>query len=58
MEQALIRETERRVPAAGLELLESLFVVDDLVKLLTARIRGSRSSSGMVSLNHTPGPSP
>ena len=52
------RETERRVPAAGLELLESLFVVDDLVKLLTARVRGSRSGS-MVSLNddHTPGPS-
>jgi len=45
------------VPAAGLELLESLFVVDDLVKLLTARVRGSRSGS-MVSLNnHTPGPS-
>ena len=52
------RETERHVPAAGLELLESLFVVDDLVKLLTARVRGSRSGS-MVSLNddHTPGPS-
>ncbi len=32
------RETERHVPSAGLELLESRFVVDDLVKLLTARV--------------------
>ena len=31
------RHTERHVPEAGLELLESRFVVDDLVKLLTAR---------------------
>jgi ubiquinone/menaquinone biosynthesis C-methylase UbiE len=51
------RETDRHVPAAGLELMASLFVVDDLVKLLTARVRGSRSGSGMVSLNDTPGPS-
>jgi ubiquinone/menaquinone biosynthesis C-methylase UbiE len=33
------RETERHVPAAGLELLESPFVVDDRVKLLGARPR-------------------
>jgi ubiquinone/menaquinone biosynthesis C-methylase UbiE len=31
------RQTERHVPAAGLELLESRYVVDDLVKLLTLR---------------------
>jgi ubiquinone/menaquinone biosynthesis C-methylase UbiE len=32
------RHTERHVPAAGLELLESRYVVDDLLKLLTARV--------------------
>ena len=32
------RYTERHVPAAGLELLESRYVVDDLLKLLTARV--------------------
>jgi ubiquinone/menaquinone biosynthesis C-methylase UbiE len=32
------RQTERHVPAAGLELVESRYVVDDLVKLLTLRI--------------------
>jgi ubiquinone/menaquinone biosynthesis C-methylase UbiE len=32
------RHTERHVPAAGLELLESRYVVDDRLKLLTARV--------------------
>ena len=32
------RHTDRHVPAAGLELLESRFVVDDLVQLLTVRV--------------------
>jgi ubiquinone/menaquinone biosynthesis C-methylase UbiE len=32
------RRTERHVPAAGLELLESRYVVDDLLKLLTVRV--------------------
>jgi ubiquinone/menaquinone biosynthesis C-methylase UbiE len=32
------RQTERHVPAAGLELLESRYVVDDLLKLLTVRV--------------------
>jgi ubiquinone/menaquinone biosynthesis C-methylase UbiE len=31
------RNTEQHVPAAGLELVESRFVVDDLLKLLTLR---------------------
>jgi hypothetical protein len=31
------RETERHVPEAGFELIESRYVVDDLVKLITAR---------------------
>ena len=31
------RQTERFVPAAGLELCESRYVVDDLMKLLTLR---------------------
>jgi ubiquinone/menaquinone biosynthesis C-methylase UbiE len=31
------RHTEQRVPEAGLELVESRYVVDDLVKLLTVR---------------------
>lgn len=31
------RETEKHIPAAGLELVDSRYVVDDLVKLLTAR---------------------
>lgn len=34
------RHTERYFPFAGLELLESRFVVDDLVKMLTARVPG------------------
>ncbi|MGH7038765.1 MAG: class I SAM-dependent methyltransferase [Stellaceae bacterium] len=32
------RETERYIPAAGLELVENRYVVADLVKLLTARV--------------------
>jgi SAM-dependent methyltransferase len=32
------RHTERHLPAAGLELLESRYVVDDLLKLLTVRV--------------------
>jgi ubiquinone/menaquinone biosynthesis C-methylase UbiE len=31
------RHTERRVPEAGLEIVESRYVVDDLLKLLTVR---------------------
>jgi ubiquinone/menaquinone biosynthesis C-methylase UbiE len=31
------RQTEKHVPAAGLEIVESRYVVDDLVKLLTLR---------------------
>jgi ubiquinone/menaquinone biosynthesis C-methylase UbiE len=31
------RETEKHIPEAGLELIESRYVVDDLVKLLAAR---------------------
>ena len=31
------RQTERHVPEAGLELVESRYLVDDLVKLITAR---------------------
>ena len=32
------RETERHIPEAGLELVESRYVVDDLIKLLTVRV--------------------
>ncbi|MGE5271895.1 MAG: class I SAM-dependent methyltransferase [Thiohalocapsa sp.] len=32
------RQTERHIPEAGLELVESRYVVEDLVKLLTARV--------------------
>jgi ubiquinone/menaquinone biosynthesis C-methylase UbiE len=32
------RQTERHVPAAGLELVESRFVFDELIKLLTVRV--------------------
>lgn len=32
------RHTEQHVPAAGLDLVESRFVVDDLVKMLTLRV--------------------
>jgi hypothetical protein len=31
------RETERHVPEAGLEVVHSRFVVDDLLKLITVR---------------------
>jgi len=31
------RQTERHVPAAGLEIVESRFVLDDLLKMLTLR---------------------
>jgi hypothetical protein len=31
------RQTEKHVPAAGLELVESRYVVDNLVKMLTLR---------------------
>lgn len=34
------RDTERHVPAAGLEVVESRFVFDDLLKLLTLRAPG------------------
>jgi hypothetical protein len=32
------RQTERHIPEAGLELVESRYVTDDLPKLLTARV--------------------
>lgn len=32
------RHTEQHVPAAGLDLVESRFVVDDLLKMLTVRV--------------------
>jgi ubiquinone/menaquinone biosynthesis C-methylase UbiE len=32
------RDTERHVPSSGLEILESRYIVDDLVKLLTLRV--------------------
>lgn len=35
------RETEKHVPEAGLEVAESRYVVDDLVKLITARVKVS-----------------
>jgi demethylmenaquinone methyltransferase/2-methoxy-6-polyprenyl-1,4-benzoquinol methylase len=31
------RETERRVPEAGLDVIESRYVVDDLLKMITVR---------------------
>lgn len=31
------RETERRVPEAGLEVIESRYVIDDLLKMITVR---------------------
>jgi hypothetical protein len=33
------RRTEEHVPEAGLELTETRFVVDDLVKLISARAK-------------------
>jgi len=32
------RDTERHIPEAGLELVEARFVVDDLIKLICARV--------------------
>jgi hypothetical protein len=32
------RDTERHVPEAGLELVGSRYVVEDLVKMITARV--------------------
>ncbi len=32
------RQTEKHVPEAGLELIDSSFVVDDFVKLISARV--------------------
>jgi hypothetical protein len=32
------RRTEERVPEAGLEVVESRFVVDDLIKLISIRV--------------------
>jgi len=32
------RDTERHIPAAGLELVDSRFVFDDLMKMLTVRV--------------------
>ena len=41
------RQTERRVPEAGLELVETRYVVDDLLKLLTIRIaEGGSAAAG------------
>ena len=34
------RNTERHVPEAGLDLVESRYVVDDLLKMLTVRVPG------------------
>jgi len=39
------RHTERHIPTAGLELLESRFVVDDLLKLLTVRVPSTSRAS-------------
>lgn len=38
------RRTEEHVPEAGLEILESRFVVEDLIKLVTIRARGSENN--------------
>jgi ubiquinone/menaquinone biosynthesis C-methylase UbiE len=35
------RETERYIPAAGLQLVDSCFVVDDLLKLISVRVSKS-----------------
>ena len=40
------RNTESQVPAAGLELIESRYVVDDLLKLLTVRVPAPSSRVG------------
>jgi ubiquinone/menaquinone biosynthesis C-methylase UbiE len=36
------RRTEECIPKAGLELVESRFVVDDLIKLLSARVQSEK----------------
>jgi ubiquinone/menaquinone biosynthesis C-methylase UbiE len=36
------RHTEKYIPEAGLELIESRYVLDDLIKLLTARVAGEQ----------------
>lgn len=36
------RHTEQHVPAAGLELLDSRYVFDDLLKLITVRVPGAQ----------------
>ncbi len=38
------RHTEEHVPEAGLELVESRFVVDDLLKMLTVRVPAHRTA--------------
>jgi ubiquinone/menaquinone biosynthesis C-methylase UbiE len=38
------RDTERHVPAAGLELVESRFVAADILKMLTVRVPGRPAS--------------
>ena len=38
------RHTEQHLPAAGIELVESRYVVDDLLKLVTARVPDRASS--------------
>jgi len=40
------RHTEQHVPTAGLELVESRFVVDDLLKLITARVPEREAAEG------------
>jgi ubiquinone/menaquinone biosynthesis C-methylase UbiE len=40
------RQTEQHIPEAGLELVESSFVVNDLVRLLTARVPSSSHRLG------------
>lgn len=47
------RRTEEKIPAAGLDLVEARFVVNDLVKLLVVRPRPSRSSRERRSLDHS-----
>jgi ubiquinone/menaquinone biosynthesis C-methylase UbiE len=44
------RDTENHVPVAGLELLESRYVVDDLLKLLTARVPDGQPTSPLSSV--------
>jgi hypothetical protein len=37
------RQTEKHIPEAGLDLIEARYVVDDLVKLITARATSGHS---------------